>query len=406
MTKKHARRGAIRSVLALLLVACLAVPAVRGVFEAAAQAIEGIEVHYFNDDVQDDNIDTNNYNFGPDRYKSASEAVADGKAAKVVEYIATKEGTGDFFESIKVDPALCAAIALDMDERLAFDEKILTDEQDVVIGQRADAAHLHFLKDHAYWERAVKMITERLTSGEISIQEINDYTSSMYQWHNGLEGNKPAVIVRNSHNSGGHFVQFNLGKPGVVRYRLECGYQPVDVDYWPTPDKPPIPDNPEPPTPPDEPELEPKDPDAGPQAQIPEDTPGYDDFGGGQNHDPITEITDEPVSPPSYTPPEPPQPITTEPDVDAPPQTSDGQRDASADTDTGSVIIDTTDGTVETHTDPDTGQSQEYEVVAGDGTDHGDLGEIQQEYHDADTVEPAVEDDGVNEGDLDEEFVE
>ena len=92
--------------------------------------------------------------------------------------------------------------------------------------------------------------------------------------------------------------------------------------------------------------------------------------------------------------------------MDAPPQTSDGQRDASADTDTGSVIIDTTDGTVETHTDPDTGQSQEYEVVAGDGTDHGDLGEIQQEYHDADTVEPAVEDDGVNEGDLDEEFVE
>ena len=394
MTKKHARRGAILSVLALLLVACLAVPAVRGVFEAAAQAIEGIEVHYFNDDVQDDDIDTNNYNFGPDRYKSASEAVADGKAAKVVEYIATKEGTGDFFESIKVDPALCAAIALDMDERLAFDEKILTDEQDVVIGQRADAAHLHFLKDHAYWERAVKMITERLTSGEISIQEINDYTSSMYQWHNGLEGNKPAVIVRNSHNSGGHFVQFNLGKPGVVRYRLECGYQPVDVDYWPTPDKPPIPDNPEPPTPPDEPELEPKDPDAGPQAQIPDDTPGKEDFGGGQNHDPITTITDEPQSPSSYTPPEPPKAEPTKPG-----KTSDGKPDASTGTQSGSQTVDHDNGTTETH------GGQEYDVVAGDGQNHTDLGEVQQQ-HSHDTVEEPVKDDGVNEGDLDESAVE
>ena len=394
MTNRHARRGAILSVLALLLVACLAVPAVRGVFEAAAHAIKGIEVHYFNDDVQDDGIDTNNYNFGPDRYGWATKAVEDGKAAKIVDYIATKEGTGDFFESIKVDPALCAAIALDMDERLAFDEKILTDEQDVVIGQRADAAHLHFLKDHAYWERAVKLITERLTSGEITIQEINTYTSSMYQWHNGLEGNKPAVIVRNSHNSGGHFVQFNLGKPGVVRYRLECGYQPVDVEYWPTPDKPPIPDNPEPPTPPDEPELEPKDPDAGPQAQIPDDTPGKEDFGGGQNHDPITTITDEPQSPSSYTPPDPPKTEPTKPG-----KTSDGKPDASTGTQSGSRTVDQDNGKTETH------GGQEYDVVAGDGQNHTDLGEVQQQ-HSHDTVEEPVKDDGVNEGDLDESAVE
>ena len=391
MMNKHARRGAILSVLALLLVVCLAVPAIRGVFETAAYAIKGIDIHYFNDDVQDDGIDTNNYNFGPDRYKPANEAVANGTAAKVVDYIATKEGTGDFFESIKVDPALCAAIALDMDERLAFDEKILTDEQDVVIGQRADAAHLHFLKDHSYWERAVKLITERLTSGEITIQEINTYTSSMYQWHNGLEGNKPAVIVRNSHNSGGHFVQFNLGKPGVVRYRLECGYQPVDVDYWPTPDKPPIPDNPEPP---DEPELEPKDPDAGPQAQTPDDTPGKEDFGGGQNHDPITDITDEPQSPSSYTPPEPPKAEPTQPG-----KTSDGQTDASTGTHSGSQTVDHDNGTTETH------GGQEYDVVAGDGQDHTDLGEVQQQ-HSHDTVEDPVKDDGVNEGDLDESDVE
>ena len=159
-------------------------------------------------------------------------------------------------------------------------------------------------------------------------------------------------------------------------------------------------------TPAPEPTPEPKDPDAGPQAQIPDDTPGKDDFGGGQNHDPITEITDEPVSPPEYNPPAPPQPETSEPSADEPPKTSDGQRDASADTDTGSKIIDDTNGKIEQHTDPDTGKTQDYEVQAGDGQDHGDLGQIQQQDHSADTVEPELKDDGVNEGDLDEDAVE
>ena len=397
LSNKHARRGAILSVLALFLVACLAVPGIRGVIANAANDIKGITVHYFNDDVQDDGIDTNNYNFGPDRYKPATEAVKKGEAAEVVTYIATKDGTGDFFESIKVDPALCAAIALDMDERLAFDEKILTDEQSVVIGQRADEAHKHFLRDHAYWERAVKLITERLTSGEITLQEINTYTSSMYQWHNGLEGNKPAVIVRNSHNSGGHFIQFNLGKPGVVKYRLECGYQPVDTDeYWPTPDKPPIPDNPTPPDPPGggDPELEPKDPDAGPQAQVPDNTPGKEDFGGGQNHDPITTITEEPQSPSAYTPPAAP---AEQPREEG--KTSDGKPDASTGTQSGSRIVDDTNGKTETH------GGQDYTVQASDGQSHTDLGEVQQQ-HSHDTVEEPVKDDGVNEGDLDESAVE
>ena len=398
LTNRHARRGAVLSVLALFLVACLAVPGFRGVFADATNNVKGVTVHYFNDDVQNDGIDTNDYNFGPDRYAAAVEAVENGAVDNVQDYIATKNGTGDFFESIAVDPALCAAIAFDMDERLAFDEKILKDERNELIGQRANKAHKHFLKDHAYWERSVKMITERLTSGGIEIIEVVGYTSSMYQHHNGLDGNKPSVVVRNSRNSGGHFIQFNLGKLGVVRYRLECGYQPVDIDeYWPVPDdKPDIPDNPTPPTPPQpnpnptpeptpQPTPEPtptpesKDGNAGPQPQVPDNTPGKEDYGGSGNHDSLDEPTNESVSPPEYDPPAPP--------------------DASAGTQSGSRIVDDTNGETEAH------GGQDYTVQADDGQNHTDLGEVQQQ-HSADTVEPAVQDDGVNQGDLGESAVE
>lgn len=395
LSSRHAMRGAILSVLALLLVACLAIPSIRGAFTNTANNIKGVEVHYFNDDVQNDGIDTNDYNFGPNRYVAAVEAVESGAVDSVQDYIAKKDGTGDFFESIAVDPALCAAIAVDMDEKLAFDEKILKDEQNELIGQRANKAHLHFLKRHAYWERVVKLITERLTSGEIALRWHDDYVSSMYQQHDGLEGNKPAVIVRNSRNCGGWFVEFDLGKLGAVSYRTWCGYQPKNPDeYWPVPDKPDIPDNPTPPTPPTpQPTPEPtppptpdptptpesKDGNAGPQPQVPDNTPGKEDYGGSGNHGPLTETTNESVSPPEYDPPAPP--------------------DASAGTQSGSRIVDDTNGETETH------GGQDYTVQADDGQNHTDLGEVQQQ-HSHDTVEEPVKDDGVNEGDLDETAVE
>ena len=199
MRVRTARRGAMFSVIALLVAALIGSPSVRGWIAQVAYAAEGIAIHYFNDDVQDDGNDRNNYNFGPDRKAQADKAVADGTVTTVQDYIAKKDGTGDFFESISVDPALCAAIALHLDESMNLPETILVDEQNELIGQRANVAHKHFLDDHEYWERAVRLIKQFLTSGEITIGTLNDYTSSMYQWHNGLDGNKPSVVVKNSH---------------------------------------------------------------------------------------------------------------------------------------------------------------------------------------------------------------
>ena len=385
MTNKAFKRGALISAALLILAICVCVPSVRSNIAHLAYAAQDRVVLYFNNEVQDDGIANNNYNFGYDRKAEADKAVADGKAQTVQEWIATNKGEGDFFYSISVDPALCAAVALHMDESLELPETILVDEQNVLIGQRADQAHLHFLKDQSYWDRAQELIKKYLTSGEIRIENLSDYTSAMYMWNNGLEGNKPSVIVRNTTNAGGDMIVFDLGKPGIVKFRLQCGYQPVDIPYWPTPDKPPVPDNPEP----DEPTLEPKDPDAGPQVQG-EGQPGYEDFGGGQNHDNDTTQTNEPQSPSTYTPPAAP----TE-DKPSRPANTDG----SSGTQSGSRIVDTDNGKTESH------GGQDYSVVAGDGQNHTDLNQV-QETHSSDTVEPAVKNDGVNQGDLDPGDVE
>ncbi|MCQ2569288.1 MAG: hypothetical protein MJ155_03315, partial [Candidatus Saccharibacteria bacterium] len=78
----------------------------------------------------------------------------------------------------------------------------------------------------------------------------------------------------------------------------------------------------------------------------------------------------------------------------------DGQPDASTGTDTGSVTIDRDDGTTEQH------GGEDYEVGAGNGKDHGDLNQIQEEQHGSETVKPAIQDDGVNQGNLNRDDVE
>lgn len=418
MTRRTMRRGALLSALCLVLAICCIVPSIRGWLTQIAQQIQGREIVYFNNMVNWDDDDTNNYNFGYDRKAAADAAIKAGKdgtgdlfssitvdpalcaaigqhggeylslseqlqkyeqivtrqrpdagkCSSVVDWVAKKDGTGDFFYSIAVDPALCAAVALHMDETLNLPEKLLKDEQNVVIGQRADAAHLHFLRDNRYWDATVDLIIKYLTSGSIEVQYIkNAPKSMMYMHYNALEGNKPSVIVRSTQSSKGYVVVFNLGKPGSVRFRLDCGYQPIDVGYWPVPPIP-VPPGPEP-EPEPTPTLEPKKPDAGPQGQTQHDP--NPDFGGGQNHDNDTTYTDqEPDPPAAYTPPPPPAKKPT-----ATPK-------------------------------PTATQAPDSSVVTGDGHDHTPLEQVQQEQHSADTVEEPVQTDGLNEGDLDESAVE
>ena len=415
-----ARRAAIALIFAFVIAAFAIVPQMRGTI---VRAISGgdKDIVYFNNLVQEDSDPNNNYCFGPNRKAAADKAVKDGKVESVEAYIAKTDGTGDFFESIEVDPALCAAIAVHMDESLRLDEKILKDEQDELIGQRADKAHLHFLRSQEYWDKAVELIKKNLETSEIKIEKLSTYTSAMYMWNAKLEGDKPSVIRRDTTLAGGTMVIFDLGEKGIIKLRLECGYQPVNIYYWPAPkDAPEVPDNPtepttqpsttepttqpttEPTTRPETTTLQPKNPTAGPQGQDPTNP----DFGGGPNHDNVTELTPEPTSPTKYTPPTPPttEPSTTKKQTPTPSTTQPST------TSSGSKIVDDSQGKTETRVakDPDTGKTttKTYEVVAGDGTTRQNLDEVQESHHSSSTVEEPLCTDAVNQGDLDPADVE
>lgn len=221
------------------------------------------------------------YNFGYDRYEAAQAAVVDDLADTELDWIVgpDNDGTGDFFYSMSVDPALCAAIACYVDQLEITDTPILEPESNLPVGQRPDAAHLRFLENPEDWDEALARITAILTGEDVTVElgELNNYTSSMYMAVNQLEGNKPSVIVRNTRNAGGHFVIFNIelkdGSIVQVKVRLECGYQPIDPPNWnppgPTPTPTPIPS----PTPTPEPSATPTPPPTTPPPSTPTPTP-------------------------------------------------------------------------------------------------------------------------------------
>ena len=270
--------------------------------------------------------------------------------------------------------ALLAELSLDAENRESNEGHtlgitILDRNQNAPMVDRPNEAQRDFKHDDAYAiEAFTKLHAIWESAEEVWIEDLNDYDSSFYMIHDGylIDGElNPLVVGRHSHNSGGHCICFKVRIKDtdefvIRRYRLECGFQPINPEYFPIPDTPPVPDNPEPYTPePDEPEpdpyLEPKDPEQGYQHRNP-DNP---DVGGGPNHDNDTTVTQDPdpehTSPDTYTPPAPP--------TEDKPSGGGSKPDASSGTHSGSQTVDNDNGK----------QESGGTVQAGDGKDHGDF---------------------------------
>lgn len=320
MTTK--RRRLIASIVAIFTIVAIALLATgassRGSLATALgygkNATAKDRIHYYAHE------DAHSYNFGPTAYKSD-----DPDAVWIVNDAG--QVVGDFSERLYHDPALVAAVATDITGRNEAAWSTILGKRAAEfkakrVGERPDALHLAFLQDEAYWDEVRGNILDFFKKGSATVSELKEYTSSMYMLDRALDDDKPSVVVRKSSNTGGHFLWFNLKDQGVYGYRLECGYQPVDVEvYWPAPPSPPVPDNPTPtPTPTTTTTtLKPKDPNAGPQAQ----TGGKNaDYGGGANKSNDTKLTPEPTSPRTYTSPSAPTAKTTRPATTATPQTS------------------------------------------------------------------------------------
>lgn len=267
--------------------------------------------------------------------------------------------------------ALLAELAFDTQERLGFD--ILgkhKDEKDPNVIQE------YFMHDPAY-AREVYAKLDTIWRSAIDGEIIADYpyVSAFYMEHDAITiDGKPApkVVAAESRHTGGHFIRLRVrdskGKIVDLVYRLECGFQPVNItvppNHEPVVDNPPSPE-PEPgpgpgPGPEPEPEPEPKNPDDGPTGRH-QDNPDPDS-GGGPNDEKETrhEETKEPdtdKSPSEYK-------------ASDPPKADEGGNSGGGNSGGSEKKAKEDNGKQETYKDPDSGKESSGTVRTGDSKEY------------------------------------
>lgn len=332
-------------------------------YEKAKAAVETGEYESVYDYVYDTDFDH-------DALTKAEAAVEAGEATSVIEYMSNHEDSGKMAFLLYFDPMYAAGWGCYIDQSgLTGDSPILYAEQDLPVPQQPDAAIQRFLDNPEEWDEAIARISSYLWSKDASseIKELTDYTSGMYAKMDGITDGIPAVIVAQTENAGGHFIIITL--EGIeLKFRLECGYQPIEIPNW-TPSIELIPDNPT---------KYSKD-----SADDPLNAKGAEDSDANapdpSNHENSTEQTPDPEpeknNPDVYDPPEPPTEAPTEQ------PTTEGSK-VDPNSDSGSTIVDDTNGTTETTPD-----GKEGVVQAGDDEDHPDLNTVVKDPEQRNTTE-------------------
>ena len=266
-------------------------------------------IHFYNDDVQIDNIPTNNNNFGPTGYEDTTSGeypVLYGELLDRMDYTGEEDQKG-------CDPNLMAAVAYATDLTRGTDILKESHDNSLKLGERPNVAAERLLKSEKDRQEVYDALKAQFESAEVHIEDLGAYTSQMYQLPTGAYfEDRPAITVKNTQHEGGHVLVFTWDDGKVLKLRLECGYQPTDTPEWepPTtpPDNPPTTTTTTPPTTTEPPTttttLEPKD-----VTEAPPVYPDPDVGGSVRTDDIVTTPTPEPdVSdlPSSYTPPQPP----------------------------------------------------------------------------------------------------
>ena len=303
--------------------------------------------------------------FDKEALTKAQEAVTKGEAESVLDYMRKHDDSGKMAFLLYYDPMYASAWGCYLDQMgVTGDNPILSAEQDLSVELRPDAATQRFIDNPEDWEDAITRIEDILwdESNTIELKELDNYTSGMYAVKDGVAEGIPSVVVRETTNAGGHFICITY-KGTELKFRLECGYQPVDIPNW-TPSGPSVPDNPKTPeTPKTPPELESKEPKNDPMNNT--EAPNYDYYEPDPTspRETSTEQTKDPEpeknNPSEYKAPETPteEPAATQP--------SDGTE---VDPKNDSNISDDTDGKTETTKDGKSG-----EVTADDDKDNGNF---------------------------------
>ena len=250
---------------------------------------------FYNADVQNDGDDSNNFNFGPNPYTS-------GKTA--ADYDA------DFRERLKWDPALAAADTAWLDANVGT--RYLGEFYESCKGDWAktmNEAKIRFMNDQkAYYKNLDSYFAFLDSAVKVEVRECRSVSDQMYMNPYTADG-IPDVIVLLTDDHSGHELVYTFmikGDTFEVAYRIECGYQPTDVEavmgitpqnrsYYepggggntptPNPNPDPNPPSPDPPSP-DPPGPNPPTPDEpkkDPSQLTPINTEPNDNTGPGEN---------------------------------------------------------------------------------------------------------------------------
>ena len=166
----------------------------------------------------------------------------------------------DIQNRIHEDPTLLSGLATAADGKVNFseNEKILPkDARGELPGQKPVKAHRIYLENDGEWVRSEDLwkalVANAKETGSIEFADIAGYTSAMYQADVDEDG-VPEVIVEDSTGESGRAIVFRgiwNGKEWVLKLRLNCGYQPIEVEaFWNPPTTPPPPPPPSETTPP------------------------------------------------------------------------------------------------------------------------------------------------------------
>ena len=210
---------------------------------------------FYNLSLQDDDDPDNDFNFGWNPYEES-------KTVGVYD--------ADFRERLEVDPAFAAAVMAWTDYWCKtrfigrfYDE--VQEQWDAAINAAKDG----FIEDRELYNRTVATFEAFLDTADLELRYAKGGISDqMYQNPYTVSG-VPDVIVMKTDNHDGHFLIYTFtikGQKVEVGYRIECGYQPTNVEKTMkiTPQDKPVPPTPTasgnnpPPKQPDPPEKTPK----------------------------------------------------------------------------------------------------------------------------------------------------
>ena len=178
--------------------------------------VENAWFDFYNLSIQEDGIEENDFDFGP---KPAGETAS--------------EIAKEHRERLRVDPALGAADIAWADALLGtrylgeFYESCKHDWAKTI-----NAAKERFMEDHEAYDEVLDAFMKMQAKAKVYVQDGEIMEDQMYMNPYTVDG-YPDIIVLKTPNHKGKFLvyEYTIKGTGVVRvaYRIDCGFQPTDV---------------------------------------------------------------------------------------------------------------------------------------------------------------------------------